>query len=75
MKTDENYMMLYLYCTNYQDWRKFVQEYYNVTAKEAKIIITKIFYGGGVPDDVPFMVKLKNEIDEAVFSLLAHPKY
>ena len=40
-------------------------EYYQEDPKIAKKKITKLFYGGNPESDVPFMWKLKQEVDQA----------
>ena len=36
------------YCSYTGQWRKFIQNYFSITEKEAKMYITKLFYGGFV---------------------------
>ena len=62
----DEYKMIKLYAENYEKWRKFVEVYYQETTKEAKKIITRIFYGGKPPTDIPFLWKLRSEVNKVV---------
>ena len=65
------YPMIELYSKFYEDWRIYLSRYFHTDLKNAKCMLTKLFYGG-VPDaDIPFMWALKNEIDDSVDELLA----
>ena len=40
-----------------------MENYYNVSEKEAKKMLTMIFYGGKPKDDLPFIWKLVTEVN------------
>lgn len=45
-------------------------EYRSIDLKEAKAEIIRIFFGGKPSCELPFLWKLKEEIDEAIDSIL-----
>ena len=50
-------------------------EYSSADLKTAKKKITKIFFGGSPDSDIPFLWKLKDEIETAVDLILALQQY
>ena len=49
---------LCLYCANYYRWRTAVASYMGVSVEEAKLGITKVFYGGKPSAELPFLMQL-----------------
>ena len=62
--------MINLYCEHFDNWRLFLAEYHQEEMKLAKKQITKLFYGGVPNSDLPFMWKLKQEVDHAITYIL-----
>ena len=63
--------MLKLYCENVQQWRQGIADYYSIELKEAKTQLIRIFYYGGKPaSDLPFLWKLKDEIESSIQFIL-----
>ena len=64
-----------MYCNNYKQWRLAVANYYSIEQKEAKKILISLFFGANPRSDIPFLWKLKQEIDEAVEIILNDNDY
>ena len=67
--------MMEKYSNYYGLWRKFISEYYGISMKEAKLLLTKLYYGGSCTDDIPMILKLVSEIHHAVNEIINIPMY
>ena len=63
------------YCTYYVLWRKFISEYYEITIKEAKLLLTKMYFGGSCADDLLILLKLVSEIHQAANEIIKISAY
>ena len=49
------------YCANYVRWRKAIGFYMGFSDDEAKIELTKVFYGARPSAELPFLMKLHTQ--------------
>jgi hypothetical protein len=60
---------------HYDEIRGFVQEYYGISAKDAKKMMLSLFFFRKPLDDLPFLWALSYEIHKAADIILAEPKF
>jgi hypothetical protein len=75
LDSEDTFPMLHRYCANFNDWRAVLQAYSATSADEAKVSLTKLFYGGKPGCDIPFLRKLCAEIQTGVQKILSTDKY
>ena len=64
--------MLKIFVEHYQAWRACLAKYMNVDVDVAKTELTRLFYGGKPTVELPFLLKLADEIQLAAKTLLSH---
>ncbi|CAE7307333.1 unnamed protein product [Symbiodinium sp. CCMP2592] len=70
----DKYPMLNLFVENFQAWRKCLAEYMEAPMDVAKTELIRIFYGGKPTVEIPFLLKLCAEVQQAATVLLQHPE-
>lgn len=68
--SQNSFPMLEKYCANYQQSRRFVQDFLGISDSEAKKYMIKLFYGSKPTNNIPFIRKLFDEIDTGIKRLL-----
>ena len=74
-KVDENMTMLKHYCNIYHEWRRALSQYYSNRENKAKESLIRIFFGSLPRSDLPFLWKLRDEVEQAVDAFLVIEKY
>ena len=69
----QKYPMLNKFTENYQAWRQAIADYEDISLADAKVELIKIFYGGKPTREIPFLLKLCDEVQKAAEVLLRHP--
>ena len=64
--------MLKIFVEHYQAWRACLAKYMNVDIDVAETELTRLFYGGKPTVELPFLLKLADEIQLAAKTLLSH---
>ena len=67
--------MLRKYVQNHQAWRKAVADYYHISLDEAKKLIISIFFGKAPRSDIPYLWKLKDEVELITDRVLQKDEY
>ena len=65
--------MLDRFVAHYKDWRSCIAEYCRIDMEDAKTEIIRIFYGGKPSVEIPFLIKLCDEVQQAAHLLLQQP--
>ena len=71
--TPSSVPMLDLFCEKYADWRQVLARYLEVPLEKAKTELIRIFYGGSLSCDIPWLRKLGAEVQRAAGLILSHP--
>ena len=71
----ESYPMLLKYCSNRQDWRKFIADYCNLIISDSKEKLLKLFYCSAPGHEISFICKLEDEIENGIELLLKSEEY
>ncbi|CAE7447303.1 unnamed protein product, partial [Symbiodinium sp. CCMP2456] len=69
----QKYPMLNKFTENYQAWRQAIADYEDISLSDAKVELIRIFYGGKPTREIPFLLKLCDEVQKAAEVLLRHP--
>ncbi|OLQ14108.1 hypothetical protein AK812_SmicGene1850 [Symbiodinium microadriaticum] len=70
--SDAKYVMLSRFIKNYKSWHQCAADYMNITLEDAKVELIRLFYGGNLSCDIPFLVKLCTEIQDAARATVQH---
>ena len=68
----DKFPILKIFVEHYQAWRTCIAKYMDVDVDVAKTELTRIFYGGKPTVELPFLLKLADEIQIAAKILLSH---
>ncbi|CAE7546453.1 unnamed protein product, partial [Symbiodinium microadriaticum] len=58
----EKYPMLNKFTENYQAWRQAIADYEDISLADAKVELIRIFYGGKPTREIPFLLKVCDEV-------------
>ena len=64
-----------MFCRSFQKWRIAIANYCSIEISEAKQKILRIFFGGNPDIDLPFLWKLKEEVEETIDIILGLDEY
>ncbi|CAE7285952.1 unnamed protein product, partial [Symbiodinium sp. KB8] len=68
--SDTKYVMLSRFIKNHKSWRQCVADYMDIALEDAKVELIRLFYGGKPSCDIPFLVKLCTEIQDAAQAIV-----
>ncbi|CAK0861635.1 unnamed protein product, partial [Prorocentrum cordatum] len=68
--SDDRFPMIHKFCVDYKKWREAVAMCLEVSADESKVELIKLFYGARPATQLPWLLKLSNEIVDGTHLLL-----
>ena len=61
----QKYPMLNKFTENYQAWRQAIADYEDISLADAKVELIRIFYGGKPTREIPFLLKVCDEVQKS----------